>query len=118
MMSATMMMSGQVTGQVPFTHPETPFKPYTYTWHGNTITDGYQWLEDKNDPEVIAWTRAQHDATDRYFEANYKHIPGLREELTAYIDRDIRGPIRPVADRQFFTMKKKRGKAVETLYHY
>jgi prolyl oligopeptidase len=115
MMSVALMMADVVNGQQPFSPPPTPFKPYTFNWHGNTITDGYQWLEEKNDPEVIAWTRAQHDATDHYFEANYKHIPGLREELTAFIDRDIRGPIRPVADRQFFTMKKK-GEKQSKLY--
>lgn len=96
-----------LAAQKKFNPPGTPFRPYVFTWHGNAITDGYQWLEDKNTPEVVAWTKAQHDATDKYFEAAYKHIPGLRDELTAYIDRDIRSAIRPVADRQFFTMKKK-----------
>ena len=104
-----------VLAQGSFNPPETPFKPYQFTWHGFTITDGYQWLEDKNDPEVISWTRAQHDATSSYCEKNYSHIEGLREELTAYIDRDIRGPIRPVADRQFFTMRKK-GEKQSKLY--
>lgn len=107
MTAIPMIMAGTIKGQGAFDPPATPFRPYQFTWHGNTITDGYQWLEDKSDPEVISWTRAQHDATERYFNANYKHIDGLREELTAFIDRDMRSPIRPVADRQFFTMKKK-----------
>ncbi len=107
MMAAPLMIAGPLTAQKDFTPPKTPFRPYQYTWHGTTITDGYQWLEDKNDPEVDTWTRAQHDATEQYARANYKAIAGLREELTAYIDRDIRSAINPVADRQFFTMKKK-----------
>jgi prolyl oligopeptidase len=107
MMSAPLMMATKISAQPLFTHPASPFRPYVYIWHGNAITDGYQWLEDKENPEVIAWTKAQHDATDNYFKAAYKHIPGLNEELTAYIDRDIRSAIRPVADRQFFTLKQK-----------
>jgi prolyl oligopeptidase len=106
-MTIAMMLAGQSFAQQPFSPPATPFKPYVFSWHGNTITDGYQWLEDKNDPEVIAWTHAQHDATDAYFKATYKTVPGLREELTAFIDRDIRSSIRPVAGRQFFSMKRK-----------
>lgn len=115
MMTLPLMISVQASAQQPFSPPPTPFNPFEYTWHGNTLTDGYQWLEDKSNPEVIAWTRAQHEATDLYCKANYQHIPGLREELTAYIDRDIRSAIRPVAERQFFTMKKK-GEKQSKLY--
>lgn len=103
----SILISGAVSGQKAFNPPATPIRPFVFTWHGNTITDGYQWLEDKKDPEVDAWTHAQHNATVEYSKANYKTIQGLSEELTAYIDRDIRGPIHPIAARQFFTMKKK-----------
>jgi prolyl oligopeptidase len=114
-MTISLMFTGVTHAQKPFNPPATPFKPSVFTWHGQTITDGYQWLEDKNDPEVLAWTRAQHDATEAYCKASYAHIAGLREELTALIDRDVRGPIRPVGQRQFFTMKKK-GEKQSKLY--
>jgi prolyl oligopeptidase len=77
------------------------------TLHGFYITDNYQWLEDKTNEEVIEWTRNQHDATIEYVNQTCKPIDGLKEEITAYIDRDIVGPISLKGDRQFFTVKKK-----------
>jgi prolyl oligopeptidase len=106
-MITSVLMIGKMQGQTPFTPPVTPFNPYVYTWHGVTLTDGYQWLEDKDDEEVAAWTIAQHEATSKYAASNYSTIEGLEEEITKLIDREIRGPIRPVSDRQFFTMRKK-----------
>lgn len=115
MATIPVLLTGSLHSQTGFEPPETPFIPYQFTWHGFTITDGYQWLEDKNDTAVIEWTNAQHNATTEYAEANYKRIIGLREELTKLIDRDLRSPIRPVADRQFFTMRKK-GEKQSKLY--
>ena len=31
--------------------------------HGIELTDHFRWLEDKNQTDVIDWTRKQHDAT-------------------------------------------------------
>ena len=90
-----------------FTPPSTKSMPVTDDVHGNMITDNYRWLEDKKDEKVVAWTRAQHDATMAYVNSKCKEIPGLRDELRAYIDRDIISPMQLTADRQFFTMKKK-----------
>src|SRR5690606_1116244 len=90
-----------------FFPPETPARPVQDTLHGTVLTDPYRWLEDKTDPAVEAWTRAQPEATLRYVETAYPAVPGLRDEIAAYIDRDHIGPIRMVADREFFTVQKK-----------
>src|SRR5690606_5294689 len=55
----------------------------------------------------IEWTNKQHQATQAYFQNNYKDIAGLKTEIAAYIDRDIEGPVRLAGQRQFFSMKKK-----------
>ena len=98
-----------------FIYPHTDEVPVIDTLHGYTLTDGYQWLEDKTDPKVVNWTRAQHEATLNYVNKTYPAIDGLKEELTAYIDRDQISPVRLVADRQFYTIKKK-GEAQAKLY--
>ena len=49
-----------------FIHPHTPARPVEDTMHGMILTDNYQWLEDKDNPEVQAWTKAQHDDRNLY----------------------------------------------------
>lgn len=55
---------------MPTTHaapPQTPSRPVTDTYHGETFTDPYRWLEGdeagKSTPEVQAWTDAQNAHT-------------------------------------------------------
>lgn len=90
-----------------FIFPRTEQVLVTNNLHGTNITDPYQWLEDKTNANVIQWTKAQHEATLAYANANYAPVDNLREELRAYIDRDIVSPLSQIADRQFFTLKKK-----------
>src|SRR5688500_8861253 len=37
--------------------------PVIETMHGHTIADPHRWLEDENDPEVVAWVEGQNQAT-------------------------------------------------------
>ncbi len=90
-----------------FNPPKTTINNVVDDWHGFKITDPYQWLEDKTDQNVIDWTRAQHDYTLAYLNKSNKTITGLKEEIAAYIDRDITGPIFLAGKRQFFYVKKK-----------
>ncbi len=101
--------------QAQFIFPHTEARPVTDTVNGYLLTDPYRWLEDKEDPEVQRWTRAQHDATLNYVNQSCEDIPGLREELQAYIDRDVESPLQLVADRQFFT-RRKQGEKQDKLY--
>lgn len=98
-----------------FAPPSTDFEPYTEDLHGIRITDPFRWLEDKQDERVKAWTKKQHQATLDYVYTHYPEINGLEEELRQYIDRDVISPLQLVADRQFFTLKKK-GEAQASLY--
>jgi prolyl oligopeptidase len=103
------------SAQAQFTPPPTEAKPVTDTLHGHQFTDPYRWLEDKKDEKVIEWTKAQHDATVDFINKNFPPMSGLREEIEAYVDRDIIGPMQLIADRQFFSVKKK-GDAQSKLY--
>lgn len=98
-----------------FAPPPTDFEPYTEDLHGIRITDPFRWLEDKQDERVKAWTKQQHQATLDHVYAHYPEINGLEDELRQYIDRDVISPLQLVADRQFFTLKKK-GQAQASLY--
>ena len=93
--------------QAQFIFPHTEARPVTDTLHGYQLTDPYRWLEDKEDPEVQSWTRAQHDATLNFVDQTCPPIPGLRDEIRAYIDRDIESPMQLVSDRAFFTRRRK-----------
>ncbi|MCP4571013.1 MAG: S9 family peptidase [bacterium] len=47
------------------------------TIHGDTRTDDYYWLREREDPEVIAYLEAEN----AYTEAALDHVSGLRTEL-------------------------------------
>jgi len=87
--------------------PATAKKPVVDTLHGFLLTDDYRWLEDKSDPNVVDWTRAQHDYTVKYMKETQKEHPGLRQEIAAYIDMDYEGPLNKEGKRIFQTIKKK-----------
>jgi len=93
--------------QLPFHPPATEKKPVTDTLHGYYLTDEYRWLEDKTDPKVIDWTKAQHDYTVSYMKATQKDHAGLRDEIALYLDRDYESPLDKETKRVFQTIKKK-----------
>ena len=95
--------------------PKTDVLPIVDSLHGFQLTDNYQWLEDKTDPKVVKWTSAQHKTTIDYLNEACPPVKGLKEEITAYIDRDMISPVQLVADRQFVT-KKKKGEAQSKLF--
>lgn len=90
-----------------FHPPSTKKVPVTEALHGSRLTDSYQWLEDKTQEEVKAWTNAQHQATLEFAAAEFKSVPGLRDEISRYLDRDIEGPVFLQGLRQFYYIKKK-----------
>lgn len=98
-----------------FTPPATKKAPVSETLHGRALVDDYRWLEDKSNPEVVSWTKAQHEATLNYLNATTKPIPGLEEEFRAYLDRDIVSAPSFHGLREFFTARKK-GESQSKLY--
>jgi prolyl oligopeptidase len=62
--------TGLVLGNLPAIEPppQTPKKPVSNGYHGVTVEDPYQWLENDEDPEVKAWSEAQNQRTRQYLD--------------------------------------------------
>lgn len=104
---ALLVITSILHSQNSFTPPATPAKAVTDTLHGVYITDNYRWLENKEDPKVIKWTKAQNDYGIEYLNATQKMHNGLKEELTNIMDRDYEGPLTKVGKRVFQNIRKK-----------
>ncbi|GAB2498315.1 S9 family peptidase [Promicromonospora xylanilytica] len=59
------------------TPPSTARRPTARTFHGDTVTDDYEWLRQKDDPEVVAHLEAQNAWTL----ARQEHLAPLRQTL-------------------------------------
>ncbi|WP_231930418.1 S9 family peptidase [Friedmanniella luteola] len=57
--------------------PTADRRPHQRTHHGDTVTDHYEWLRDKEDPEVIAHLEAEN----RYTEARTAHLADLTDAV-------------------------------------
>jgi prolyl oligopeptidase len=114
---ALFLLPATLMAQAPerFSAPPTPARPVQDVVHGVTLTDPYRWLEDNQDPEVVKWTRTQHDAATAWLDKNAPAVPGLRDELTRFIDRTVTSPPWFYKGREFFTRKVK-GDAQSKLY--
>ncbi len=97
----------QISGQIKFLPPKTESKIVVDTLHGTLLSDPYRWLEDKTDPKVIEWTKAQHDYGVQYLQQTQYEIPGLKDEYTKIIDRDYEGVPIKIGKRVFMSIKKK-----------
>src|SRR5439155_21472079 len=49
--------------------PEIPTKPVSTEYHGVTVEDRYQWLENDDEPQVKAWSDAQNRRTRTYLDS-------------------------------------------------
>ncbi len=66
-----------LAAQAPPNPPVAKKVPKTLTLHGVTLTDDYNWLRDKEAPEVTAYLNAENAYTD----AGLKHTTALQETL-------------------------------------
>ncbi len=86
-------------------YPATRAAPVTDTLHGDQVVDMYRWLENRDDPDVIAWIDAQNAFSDRYL----TRFSELRESLATrlmklYSGTETSAPIR-IGQRYFFTRR-------------
>jgi len=65
-----------MTSQLPDA-PAPARRPVERTFHGDTVTDPYEWMRDKTDPEVIAHLEAEN----AYADARTAHLDALRQTL-------------------------------------
>ena len=98
-----------------FNPPKTEIRPVKDVLHNFEFIDNYRWLEDKKDPKVLNWSKAQHQYTIDYIEKNFKKYVGLTEEIKKVYDRDYISAPTFIANREFFS-KKMRGEQQYKLY--
>jgi prolyl oligopeptidase len=82
-------------------YPPTRTVPVVETLHGEPIADPYRWLEDRDDPEVQAWTAAQNALTARTLGA----VPAraaIRERLTTLLRIGALSTPTPARGRYFY----------------
>jgi oligopeptidase B len=77
------------------TPPSAERRPVTTTHHGRSRTDDYEWLREKDDPQVIAYLEAENAWT----EARTAHLASLREQIfeeirTRTLETDLSVPTR------------------------
>jgi oligopeptidase B len=70
-------------------------RPVTTTHHGRSRTDEYEWLRDKEDPEVVAYLEAENAWTQE----RTAHLEGLRTQIfeeirTRTLETDLSVPTR------------------------
>jgi oligopeptidase B len=63
----------------PLRLPLAPKKPHTTVVHGRTLADDYFWLRHRDDPDVMAYLKAE----DAYADAVLKPTAGLQDRLYA-----------------------------------
>jgi len=66
--------------------PRAPRRPVTRSHHGHDFVDDYEWLRDKESPEVIAHLEAENAHTD----AETAHLAGLRQTIFDEIKGRVR----------------------------
>lgn len=59
------------------TPPIAPRRPHERIVHGDVVVDDYEWLRDKDDPEVIAHLEAENG----YTQTQLQHLEPLREKV-------------------------------------
>lgn len=87
--------------------------PAERTHHGDTIVDDYEWLRDKDDPEVTAYLEAQNAFT----EAHTGHLSDLRKQIFDEIksrtkETDMSVPVR--RGRYWYFARTHEGKQYST----
>jgi prolyl oligopeptidase len=63
--------------------PQTPKKPHSDEYHGVTVEDPYQWLENDEDPEVKTWSDAQSQRTRTYLDKSPDRA-AIEKQLTEW----------------------------------
>ncbi len=91
-----------------YPYPETPRIAVSDTLHGTVIVDDYRWLEDGQDPRVIAWTEAQQRLTRTFLDSLPQRAYLIRRfgELWRYDDEGVPSEVLD-GDRVFYYAKKK-----------
>jgi prolyl oligopeptidase PreP (S9A serine peptidase family) len=70
--------------------PETKKVPVTTEFHGRSVVDDYQWLENPEDPAVQRWTEEQTERSRRYLDSIPERAKILAELKNAIQGKTVR----------------------------
>src|SRR5690606_41500919 len=73
----TDQQSRPASGSVRVEAPVADRRPIVRSHHGDDFADPYEWLRDKENPDVIAYLEAEN----AYTEARTAHLAGLQEAI-------------------------------------
>jgi len=85
--AAAIMPARAISADLPVV--DSPRQPVTDQYHGVSVTDDYQWLENAGSPPVREWTQKENERTRSFFNGlNYcegiaKQLMALRSEESA-----------------------------------
>ncbi|MFP4019146.1 MAG: S9 family peptidase [Bacteroidales bacterium] len=68
--------------------PDAEKKPKELTAHDDTLVDNYYWMNDRNNPEVIEYLKAENEYTDSALKPTEKLQEKLFEEMKGRIKED------------------------------
>lgn len=75
--------------------PFAPRRPHALTAHGDSREDDWYWLQDRDDPEVIAYLEAENDYTDEVLAPLADFRQALFEEIRSRVrESDVGAPAR------------------------
>lgn len=98
--AVTAFMTHNTNGQAQILYPETEKIPVVLDFHGNKVTDNYQWLEDDNSPETMAWVKEQNEVTENFL-ANIPFRSKIKDRLTELFNYEKAGSPYKVGDNYF-----------------
>jgi prolyl oligopeptidase len=65
-------------------YPVATPRPVTHEYHGVSVTDGFEWLENADDPATKTWVAQENAASARYFDSVAAR-PELHERLASLL---------------------------------
>jgi prolyl oligopeptidase len=113
LVSAVFLLLSYAAAQVAL--PKTPVREVTEEYFGTRVSDPYRWLEKTDNPEVVAWMKAQND----YTRTLLARIPGRDQLLERVKSLDNASAIvsgLQVAARHYFYYKTEPGSDNRKLY--
>src|SRR6185369_3653781 len=87
-------------------YPASPKQPVSDTFHGVTVSEDYRWLENTEDPKVVAWVAAQNALTRKVIDA-LPQRESIKKELQGMVEggRISRGSF-TFAGHKLFALKR------------
>ena len=90
--------------------PQAKVVPAALTHHGDTRVDGYYWLRDRNDPDVVRYLESENAYTEGAMQRSIPLQDALYTEMLSHIEEDDAEPPFP-RERFLYYKRTEKGKA-------